>query len=280
VTARAQAKQYSSVIVTFEPHTRAILFPEAPQPILSTFEEKVILIKGFDADYLVCIPFNAALAALTAEEFKENIMVKKLKAQQWIMGEGHTFGKNRAGSKNFPHNSKGKNDIYIVSAQIMDLNGRVVSSTEIRSNIIQGRIDIAVAMLGHPYLMVARRIKGLKKGTQLGYSTLNFSNLPSNKVLPPPGIYAAEVEFGERRWKGALYFGDCPTFGNRDRHFEFHVFDFSGGEPMEGENADIWLHSRIRGDRAFNGAEELSASIKQDIETIKKIFSQEKEQCQ
>jgi riboflavin kinase/FMN adenylyltransferase len=280
VKTRAQALHYKSVIVTFEPHTRAVLFPDAPQPILSTFEEKTILMQHYGVDYLICLPFDRSIAEMPAEAFVKNIMVRKLKARQWVMGEGHAFGKNQSGSKNFPHTSKGKNDIYMITAQPMILNGRVISSTEIRLNIVEGRIEDAVMMLGHPYLLVSQRISGLKKGTQLGYPTLNFTSPPSSKVLPPPGIYAAEVEFGERRWKGALYFGDCPTFGNRDRHFEFHAFDFSGIEPREGASANLWLHSRVRADRAFKDAAELTASIKRDIENITYFFSQEKEQCQ
>jgi len=272
VVSAAKAQGLSSVIVTFEPHTRAVLFPDTTQQILSTLDEKAVLIGSYGADYLVSIPFTREFAAIPAEEFVQRYLIKQCKARQWIMGEGHTFGKNHGGNKNFSHHSKGKNDIYIVSASSMRINERVISSTEIRANIVKGRIDDAVAMLGHPYLIVSRRISGVKKGTQIGYPTINFENLPSNKVLPPPGIYAAEVEFGEHRWKGALYFGDCPTFGNRDRHFEFHCFEYNGIEPRQGENTCLWLHTKIRSDKAFTDAAKLRASIKDDIESIKIFF--------
>ncbi len=279
VVARAHREHCTSVIVTFEPHTRNVLFPNAIQPILSTFEEKAVLIEPYGVDYLVRVPFTSAVAAMPAGAFVDNYIISKCKARHWIMGEWHTFGKNHGGNKNFSHKSKGKNDIYIVAVPSLALNDRVISSTEIRANIVEGRIDEAVAMLGHPYLMVSRRIAGVKKGSQLGYPTLNFINLTSNKVLPPPGIYAAEVAFNDRRWKGALYFGDCPTFENRNRHFEFHIFDYNGEEPEEGACAGLWLHSWIREDHAFKDPKALTASIKRDIETIKKFFSWEKEQC-
>ena len=109
-------------------------------------------------------------------------------------------------------------------------------------------------------------------GSKLGFPTLNFARLPSNKVLPPPGIYAAELEYGPRRWRGALYFGDCPTFGNRDVHFEFHAFDYAGHGPEEGTSACLWVHSMIRPDKAFESGAELAGRISKDISFIKKFF--------
>ena len=161
----------------------------------------------------------------------------------------------------------------------MVVENQVISSTEIRGKISDGRVEEAITKLGHPYLIASRRISGLQKGTKLGYPTLNFAGPSSNKVLPPPGIFAAELEYGKNAWKGALYFGNCPTFGNRETHLEFHVFDFIGDEPAEGEKANLWLHSMIRPDIAFPGAAELTDAIQKDIITIKNFFSQEKEQC-
>jgi riboflavin kinase / FMN adenylyltransferase len=204
----------------------------------------------------------------------KNILLKKLDAFQWVMGEGHTFGKNHAGNKNFQHNSEGKNDIYMVTAVSKDVSGRIVSSTEIRNELVSGRVDEAVRMLGHPYLIVAQRIAGVKRGSQIGYPTFNFACRTSNKVLPPSGIYAAEVEYLDYRWKGALYFGACPTFGGRERHFEFHAFDYHTGEPEYGREAMIWLHTKIRDDRVFEASSELTKAITQDIKNIKFFFQE------
>ena len=112
----------------------------------------------------------------------------------------------------------------------------------------------------------------MKKGLQLGFPTLNFACPPSSKVLPPLGVYAAELESGLHRWRGALYFGDCPTFGNRDVHFEFHAFDYAGHGPEKGKSACLWVHSMIRPDKAFRSGGELAGQITQDILTIKKKF--------
>jgi riboflavin kinase/FMN adenylyltransferase len=280
VVKRAKKAQVSSVVITFEPHTRAVLSPGKKQQVLSTLEEKAILLRTYGIDFLACIPFDKTFAALSAREFVEDVLKKEFHAGVWVMGQEHTFGKNHAGNKNFSHNSKGKNDIYIVAVKSLILKHTAISSTGIRAKIVEGRIADAVKMLGHPYLLVSSRISGVKMGSRLGFPTLNFARLPSNKALPPPGIFAAELEQGSHRWRGALYFGNCPTFGNRDEHFEFHAFDYTGHGPEEGTSACLWVHSMIRPDKAFTSGGELAGQMAKDILTIKKIFLQEKEQCQ
>ena len=280
VVGRSKAHGLSSIIVTFDPHTRAVLFPDAVQPVLSTFEEKTVLLEPYGIDYLICIPFDRNFAFLSADEFIDRILIHTLKTRQWVMGEGHAFGKNHQGNKNFSHIGKGKNHIIKVLVDSMFAGTRVISSTDIRGEIANGRVEKAIKKLGHPYLIVSRRISGLKTGTRLGYQTLNFTGLSSNKVLPPTGIFAAELEYGKNRWKGALYFGNCPTFENRETHFEFHAFDFSGNEPGEGEKAGLWLYSMVRSDTAFSNAGALTEAIRKDIITIKNFFKgQESEQC-
>jgi riboflavin kinase/FMN adenylyltransferase len=272
VVARSKLNGLSSIIVTFDPHTRSVLFPDKVQPVLSTFEEKAVLLEPYGIDYLVCIPFDRNFASLSAEEFIEKILINILRTRQWVIGEGHTFGKDHQGNKNFSHLGRGKNHINKVLVDSKFVGKRIISSTDIRGEIVDGQVENAIKKLGHPYLIVSRRISGLKQGTQLGYPTLNFAGLSSNKVLPPPGIFAAELEYGKNRWKGALYFGNCPTFGKRDTHFEFHAFDFSDNEPGEGGKADLWLYSMVRSDIAFANADTLAEAIQKDIFTIKNFF--------
>ncbi len=279
VVSNAQKHGLTSVILTFEPHTRAVLFPDTTQPVLSTLQEKTTLIESYGIEYLVYIPFDASFAALSAETFVRQILFQTLKAVYWVMGEGHTFGKNHTGNNKFSHSLEGKNDINKVLVKSLALGNRVISSTEIRAHIVNGRFADAIHMLGHPYLIRLRRTAGVKKATGLGYPTMNFSSVPSNKVLPPPGIFAAKLEYKNKQWLGALYFGQCPTFGNREAHFEFHAFDYSEGEPAQGEQANLWIYQMIRTDTAFGNDAELTEAIKRDIVSIQHFFLQEKEKC-
>ena len=278
VVKRAEVQNISSVIITFEPHTRLALFPELPQNLLTTFEEKVALINRLGIDYLMKIPFDRSFSEYTPEKFVEHVLIEKLNATEWVMGEGHAVGKDRAGGKKFLRDAMRKYHINMFTTDLMSRGKVTISSTQIRKYITEGRIVEAVEMLGHPYLISAERISGLKIGSQLGYPTLNFQRPPSQKVIPPPGVYAAELEFDGSVLSGALYFGDCPTFSDRDIHFEFHALHLSEKLPQVGENAHIWLYKFIRADREFDGPGKLVEQIKQDVNDIRKFFSEEKRQ--
>ncbi|MFP4013282.1 MAG: riboflavin biosynthesis protein RibF [Chitinispirillaceae bacterium] len=275
ITRLAQEKGLRSVVVTFDPHTRSVVYPELYQMILTTFEEKASLISDLGVDYLLRIPFNEEFRGLSAEQFLERILINKLHVSDWMMGEGHSVGKDRAGGKKFLHSVTGKYHINVFTADLDTESETVISSTQIRKLIVEGRIADAVAMLGHPYLISAERTEGMKIGTRLGYPTLNFKKPSSQKVIPPAGVYAAELELRGRRVQGALYFGDCPTYSKRDIHFEFHAFNLDNQDPAVGETVHIWLHRHIRADVAFSEECELVDQITQDINEIRNFFSQE-----
>jgi riboflavin kinase/FMN adenylyltransferase len=273
---RAKQKNKSSVLVTFDPHTRAVLFPELPQVILTTFEEKAALIERLGVDYILKIPFDAEFSRLTPEEFVKQVLIERLHAEEWVLGEGHAVGRDRAGGKKFLREVMSKYHIKTFTADLLSQEDLIISSTQIRGLITEGRLAEAVKMLGHPYLISAERSQGLRLGSQLGFPTLNFKRPPSLKVLPPPGVCAAELEFKGSLLTGALYYGECPTFTHREAHLEFHALEMSGEVPETGETAHLWVSDYIRGDRKFSNADELVRQMKQDINKIRNFFSQEK----
>lgn len=275
VCERARAQNADSVIITFEPHTKAFIYPDQTPPRLTTFDEKALLLRDFDIDYLICMPFDKHLAAMPPEEFINTVLVDRFKAVEWVMGENHTFGKGKKGNYNLLHESNDKYHISVFTISLHTEDAMVASSTRIRILIGESRIEDAVLMLGHPYPILAERIRGTRKGFKLGYPTLNFRCPPSKKVLPPPGVYAAEVEFNDIKLPGALYFGNCPTFENRDYHFEFHSLGPVKYDPGINTEVALWLYSFIRSDEIFSSESLLIQQIKKDIIAIKKFFSKE-----
>ena len=273
VGSRARAKGLVSVAVTFKPHTRQIASDLPLFPILSTFDEKAHLIEQLPIDCLVRIPFDDAMSRKSPEEFIEEILIKKLNCTEWVMGQGHAVGKNRTGNEKFLRFIQGKYHFSTFVADLWAVEGRIVSSTQIREHIMHGRIADAALLLGHPYLVLVERTKGRKLGIKLGYPTLNFKSPPSQKVIPPLGVYAAEMEYGSRREQGALYFGNCPTLREkREVHFEFFSFNRGETDLPEGGSASLWLHSFLRSDRQFASTGDLCAAIAADVETVKTFF--------
>ncbi len=278
VVNRAKREGRAGVVVTFEPHTRLIASGEAYH-LLTTFEEKARLIELSGVENLVCIPFTGEMSRKGPETFIEEVLAGKLHMAEWVMGRGHTIGRNRSGDQKFLHEMQGKYHFITFVADLLTRKGETVSSTQIRDAVTHGRITEAVEMLGHPYLIAVERTTGKKIGTKLGYPTLNFKSPPSRKVIPPPGVYAAEMEYRGIIEQGALYFGECPTLReHREVHFEFYSFNRRKEEIAPGENAHLWVYSFVRADRTFGTTEELVRQISQDVETTKTFFNKEKVQ--
>lgn len=276
VKKRAHAHGRLSVVVTFDPHTRSVISPHRNQPILSTFDEKALLLEHMRIDALVRIKFNSKFRALSAEKFVQQVLADKLHAREWILGSSHTFGKNRAGNMNSLQEITGKYDITTFTLNLVSDGNTPISSTKIRECISNGKIKQANRRLGHPYLIAAQRVEGKKIGRQLGYPTLNFEHPCPEKVVPPEGVFAAKLEYEGREHTGALYFGECPTFRRRSIHFEFHLLSCRGTLPEIGHTAYLWLYTYLREDRIFKNQELLKKQIKKDVDAIHRFFAEEK----
>jgi riboflavin kinase/FMN adenylyltransferase len=277
---RASEKKARSAVVTFDPPTRFVIEKEeSSNSLLTTFEEKILLIGRAGIDYLMCVPFDRAMRDKEPESFIQEILAGKLHMTGWVLGHGHVFGRNRTGNDIFLHAMEGKYHFSTLISDLLVQEGSVISSTQIRELVIEGRIAEAVRKLGHPYLIAVERTRGKKLGTRLGYPTLNFKSPPSRKVVPLPGVYAAELEYRGAVERGALYFGGCPTLHeHRENHFEFYSFNRGKGEVGEGERAHLWLYSFVRADSVFDGTGDLVIQIGRDIETIRTYFAKEKVQ--
>ena len=269
---RAQQRRASSVVVTFEPHTREIVTGEKIARI-STAGEKEILLKKYGVDYLVEIAFSPHYMAMGKDTFQQEVLVKQLGMIEFVQGEDHSFGSKDSKKKNKVAQSGQQKDILSTAIKLYGENGVVSGSREIREHLAKGEVEAAVTMLGHPYLILAHRVRGKQIGSENGFPTLNFMTASSNsKIIPPAGIYAAEVEYQGQKLKGCLYYGDCPTYGNRELHFEFYSLDLVIVDPEVNEECALWLHKHVRPDHAFSSTQALVAQIEDDVETIKRYF--------
>lgn len=268
---RAQQKHLVSVVVTFEPHTREVVTGEEV-PRLSTAREKELLLEEYGVDYLVEISFSPHYMAMGKEQFQQQVLIGQLSMKEFVSGEDHRFGNKKAESAKSTA-SKVENAILSTAIKLYGENGVVAGSREIRDHLAKGEVEAAVTMLGHPYLIVAKRVRGKQIGSENGYPTLNFkSNPQSSKIIPPAGVYAAEVQYQGQKLKGCLYYGDCPTYGDRDLHFEFYSLDLITVDPDVDEECLLWLHKHVRLDRAFSSTQALVTQITKDVETIKRYF--------
>jgi len=271
VVSRARIGNLRSMVVTFEPHTSDVI-KEIKTPRITTLDEKLKLIEMLGVDTVIVINFDKSMASLTKEQFLKEIIVEKLHVVELIMGENHRFGsKTKKVEKELLYRDE-INDIKTTKIKLYGENSITAGSTLIRKYLIDGEFDKAVNLLGHPYLIQVARVRGVQKGTEMGFPTLNFSLPPSQKIVPLVGVYVAEITFRDITLRGCLYFGDCPTFGDRDLHFEFYSLDLVDVDPEIGEECMIWVHHFVRPDREFSNQEELIQQIDNDVKVIKNFF--------
>ncbi|MFW5960040.1 MAG: riboflavin kinase [Chitinivibrionales bacterium] len=269
----AKARGLLSAVVTFMPHTAFILHPSMGFRELTPFKEKSILLESASVDVHVCLEFNREFMGKDPESFIRDILKKRLNAKVWIMGEDHGFGKKRAGSGELLQNLCDKNDIYLIkTGLITDSSCEKVASTRIRRLILNGEMGEAMTMLEYPFPIIVRRTRGIGKAKKMGFPTFNFTCSTEGRILPPHGTYAASLTYGSGfSLKGALYFGRCPSFSDREVHFEFFSVSDLPEEKPEKE-AVLYLHSHIREEMRFKDERSLMDAVGDDIRKIRDYF--------
>lgn len=253
-----------SLLVTFWPHPRLVLFPEDPQlKLLSTQEEKYELLGEIGIDYLLVIPFSKEFSRMSSHEFVRDLLCHQLKATHLVMGYDHHFGRNREGSMS---NMKEYGNLYNFSVEEVDalqISEIPVSSSKIRALIEEGNMVLANNFLGYFYNFSATVTKGEQRGKDLGFPTANLIPTNSLKLIPLSGVYGVVVHTLFGRHHGMMNIGTNPTFSNdATTKLEVHLFDFEGD--LYNSLIKVSFLHRIREERKFSGADELVAQLLQD----------------
>ena len=261
-----------TVMITFHPHPRKII-SSVPGDIklLTTLDEKIILLKAAGIDHLVIIPFDRVFANLSAKEYVTEFLYKLFKPHTIIIGYDHRFGKGREGDYRLleQYGKELKFEVKEISEQL--LNTVVVSSTKIRHALFENDIFTANSFLGYDYFFEGIVIEGNKLGRTIGYPTANLHISSEEKLIPSNGVYAVTLSIlgkSEKNteksllYKGMMNIGLRPTVDGKKRVIEVHIFDFD--EDIYGETLQIHIHTYLRGEVKFNGLEELKHQLQKD----------------
>jgi len=261
----------TSIAITFKPHPLRALGISSP-PLITRYDQKEELIEKTGIDVLICIPFDKAFAAITADDFIEKILVNKIGMKGIIIGPDYTFGKDRTGTIDLLK-SEGKRLGFetIISPWINDTNTGIerISSTRIREIIMEGKVEQAMKYLGRHYQIRGKVIRGRKRGgSQLGFPTANIKLY--DELCPKLGVYAVKVETIKGSFWGVANIGFSPTFGDQMFTIEAHILDFDGD--LYDTRLRINLVARLRDEKKFSSIEQLSEQIKKDVEIAKEIL--------
>jgi len=264
-----------SILFTFYPHPRMVVFPDSHNlKLIQTIDEKVESLRAFGIDNLIIYPFTKEFSRLTAFEFVRDILVDKLKVKKLVIGYDHQFGRNREGNINFLKESAEIFDFEVVeisAEEVLEVN---VSSTKIRNSILDGNIRRANEFLGRPFQIEGEVIKGNELGRDLGFPTINLKINNQNKILPCDGVYAVRVRVLDRLYEGMMNIGQNPTVRGedaRDKKYEIHIFDFN--EDVYGHHVTVLFYQYVRKEKSFDKLEELKLQIQSDEKDIRAFFT-------
>ncbi|EAZ82894.1 bifunctional riboflavin kinase/FAD synthetase [Algoriphagus machipongonensis] len=267
----ARKIQGETVLITFWPHPRLVLYPEEHNlRLLSTFEEKTKLLRSFGIDHLVTIPFTKDFSQLSSKEFIQRVLVDKIKTKKLVIGYDHRFGKNREGSFEYlqQHYHEFGFDLEEISRQDVEEIG--VSSTKIRHALENGMIETASKYLGRPYELNGLVIKGQQIGRSIGFPTANIHIPNDYKLIPRDGVYAVEAVVNGALYKAMLNIGNRPTVGGTKKTVEAHLFDFQGD--LYDKQITVFLKGFLREEQKFENLDELKHQLAIDQKMAKSLL--------
>ncbi len=259
---RARAAGRASVLVTFDPHPLEVVNPGAAPPLLTTGPERLEILALSPLDYVLLVRFDRHLASLTPEEFVRDVLLDRCAVRELVIGHDHGFGRGRSGDVETLRRLGAAHGFDVDVVPPVDFAGQHVSSSRIRRAVAGGDLATAAAMLGRRYGVVGRVGEGERRGRRLGVPTVNLTEVPSQKLLPPDGIYAVEVEWRGGRTGGMMHQGPRPTFADGRRTLEANLFDFEGD--LYGEWVRITWVKRLRDVERFISAEQLQHQMERD----------------
>ena len=273
VIEKADAIGGTSVAMTFEPHPMRILKHNNHPPLITLYEQKAELIERTGIDVIVCVPFTKEFASLTAREFIEDLLFRKIGMKAIVVGEDYSFGKNREGTLDLLKTFAGEMNFEVIVADWIKMSRKLpdrISSTRVRELVMAGQMQDAHKMLGRHYQIRGIVVTGRDRGGKLlGIPTANI-NL-HDELCPKTGIYAVTVERENKQLKGVANIGYSPTFDDHEFTVEVHILDFD--QDIYGEKIRVNFIQRIRDEKKFAGIDELIEQIHRDIAAAREIFA-------
>ena len=257
-----------SVVLTFFPHPRMVLQKDSNIKLINTIDERHDILEALGLDYLLVKKFTIEFSRLSAEDFVKQILVDKLHAKKVIIGYDHRFGRNRnADIKDLKVFGKRFGfEVEEISAQ--DIDDVSVSSTKIRTALIDGNIAKANSYLGYQFMLNGSVVKGKGLGKQLDYPTANIKIEEDYKLIPKQGAYIVNATINKQLVYGMMNIGMNPTVNGSKQTIEVHFLDFNAD--LYDENLQINLLERIRDEEKFESVEALKAQLSKD-----KIFTRD-----
>ena len=262
-----------SVLMTFSPHPRMVLFPDSHNlQLIQTEAEKMNKLGTTGIENCIVFPFTFEFSRLSAMEFVRDILVNTLNIDTIIIGYDHQFGRNREGNIHYLQEVSNIYDFHAVEIPAQEIDAVNVSSTKIRRAILEGEIELANQYLGNPYILSGEVIKGNQLGRTIGFPTANIQVKDTTKIIPGNGVYLVKINHKNSLFTGVMNIGTRPTVSDKtENRIEIHIFDFN--EDLYGQQLEVEVLKKVRDEKKFDSIEQLSQQIEKDTLFARQYFS-------
>lgn len=262
-----------SVLITFHPHPRVVLYPETAGKnlrLINTQREKIYLLEKAGLDHLIIINFTKEFSETTSQQFVEEILLGKLHAKKIIVGFNHHFGHNREGDYAYLYNLTRDHGFEVEEIPEQDLENETVSSTITRKALSEGRIQRANAYLDHHFIMMGELKDGHQKCRDAGFPTLEMVVEEKIKLIPLEGVYAVSLSCDDCYYRGMLNIKNID--GAEQPSLQIHLFDLEKLHNLKGKLATLTFHKRMRGELILNKTEDLKNQLLKDKQEIEELI--------
>ena len=267
----AHNKKLLANVLTFFPHPRMVLQKDAQIKLIDTLTEKETFLRELGVDTLIIHPFSKEFSRLSALEFTRDILVNQLKISELFIGYDHRFGKNREATV-ADLTSFGKTydfRVNIIPAQ--DVSAITVSSTKIRTAILDGDFIKVVDFLGRFFQLSGTVTKGQSLGRTINFPTANLLIDSQHKIIPPKGVYLVSIFHHQNQYYGMMNIGTRPTLNGDKQTIEVHIFEFN--KNIYGRSLTIHFIEKIRDEQKFESFDALKKQLIKDKEICKRNLS-------
>ncbi len=256
---KAQERELPAILVTFDRHPAAILAPDRCPKAIASVEENLAQFAKLGVAVAVVLPFDAALSQMPAEQFLDQVLFGAVRAEELVVGHDFAMGHGREGTTEWLQSR-----IPTEVIPPFEINEIRVSSSVIRTAVSEGDLGRANQLLGRHFTLGGVVVAGQKLGRQLGFPTANVAR-SFDQVMPLDGVYVAEVETLNGRFRSAVSIGVRPAVGGGDRTVEAYLIDYPG-ESLYGQHVRVGLVARLREERNFSGLDALVQQIQWDVD--------------
>lgn len=261
-----------SVLLTFFPHPRMVLYPDDDElRLLNTIDERIEMLQKEGIDHLIIHPFSKEFSRLSSTEFVRDILVNQLNVETLVIGYDHHFGRNREGSFENLQELAPLYDFKVEEIEAQTIQQINISSTKIRTSLTNGEINAANNFLGYNYFIEGTVVDGNKQGREIGFPTANIKVNEWYKLIPANGVYAVKITIDNTIFNGMLNIGKRPTVNGTTETIEVNIFNFN--QNIYNKSVRVEFYERIRDEHKFETLSDLKEQLHIDKKQVIQALS-------